>query len=246
MRKRRISRSSATSSSRARERSGFSLIELLVVISIISLLTAILVPSLYQAKSLAQQTLCAGNLRNLYTCMTLYQQDNTEYYPCNEQDPIPGETYWLWMGRGWRWYIEPYLGGKHDAQRGRSMLYCKADTGLDKYEATSYAYSMAFYHTPEQINSLTSTADTYSNPLPSVGRRPLDMRYPQRKILLGEWTSNHAYAPNDKGWWCWEGTRNFLMADGAVMFLDATRIQPANDGFPDPNLTKDGLKGTDF
>ena len=58
----------------------FSLIELLVAISVISLLMAILVPVLATAKSQAYGAVCQSNLRQLYLANTGYTIDNDGYY----------------------------------------------------------------------------------------------------------------------------------------------------------------------
>ncbi len=59
-----------------RERKGFTLIEVLVVIAIISLLMAILLPALEKAKDLARGTVCKSNLRNYSIAVMLYLEDN--------------------------------------------------------------------------------------------------------------------------------------------------------------------------
>ena len=64
--------------------------------------------------------------------------------------------------------------------------------------------------------------------------------------MIGEWSSNHFPIDEEKGWWNWQGQRNFLFADGQVNFLPAETIEPANDGLPDANLTIGGIKGCDF
>lgn len=59
---------------------GFTLIELLVVISIISLLIAILLPSLASARKAARSTMCLNNLRSCGLSTILYTNDNNEYF----------------------------------------------------------------------------------------------------------------------------------------------------------------------
>jgi len=71
------------------------------------------------------------------------------------------------MGRGWRFLVEPYLGGNID-EKNPSVLFCPQDhIAKDKYESTSYSYSMAFYHSPEQIDDMNSppTPTPILNPL---------------------------------------------------------------------------------
>ena len=54
----------------------FTLIELLVVIAIISILTALLLPALRNAKRMTKRTLCTSNLKQLYLILNNYASDN--------------------------------------------------------------------------------------------------------------------------------------------------------------------------
>lgn len=224
---------------------GFTLVELLVVLAVVAVLLSILIPSLRKARVTAFRAGCASNLRQINLGLNMYLDDSDGIYPCAE-DPVSVEpVYWLWMGRGWRGAVEPFLGQTLDAENP-SVLFCKSDDQAEeKYESTSYAYSMCFYHSPRQIDAMTSAAATYSNPQPSVGQRVGDVGEPDRKVLAGEWTSNHERVADDKGWWAWVGSRNFLFADGHTTFLSASSIHPANDGNPNPCLTRSGIKGRD-
>ena len=201
-------------------------------------------PSLRRARAAAKRLACTNNLKQISLAVDLYLNSNDQIYPY-AQDPLPA-GYWLWMGRGWRSFVEPHLGDNIDPNNP-SVLLCPEDrVAREKYESTSYSYSLAFYHSPEQIADMNSPADTYTNPRPSIPQRRVDVAKPSSKILIGEWLSNHAPIADDRGWWCWEGSRNFLFADGQVKMLKATDIRPAGDGLPDANLTINGIRGQDW
>ena len=229
----------------AAARRGFTLIELLIVIAVISLLVGMLMPVVARARGTAHKTFCSNNLKQIGIAFSMYLNAHDDFYPC-AQDPISAKPfYWLWMGRGWRGFIAPCLSQKTDS-KNPSVLFCKADADAEnKFESTSYAYSMAFYHSPAQIDAITDTKLTYSSPQPSLGQRGTQVSSPAEKVLAGEWTSNHERVAGDQGWWTWGGSRNFLFAEGHVAFVPATKIHPANDGKPNPCLTSRGLRGRD-
>jgi len=219
----------------------FSLTEALTVSVILGLMAALLLPALGRARLSAGRTACASNLRQIGIGLAAYLDDHDEIFPIAEDPVHRNPAYWLWMGRGWRPALAPYLG------RENRTFWCPQDTtGVFRYEGTSYAYSMSFYHSPEQIDGMRDITDTYLTPVPSVPQYLSRVRYPGRKILVGEWLSNHRHVVPDNGWWCWDGSRNFLFADLHVEFLDAPSLLPANDGFPDPNLTRNGIRGADI
>lgn len=62
-------------STRAHARSGFSLIELLVVIAVIALLVGLLLPALSSARRSARCAVCLSNLRNLQLAQLVYTND---------------------------------------------------------------------------------------------------------------------------------------------------------------------------
>ena len=60
---------------------GFTLTELLVVISVIVLLMALLLPTLRRARSQIRATVCQANLKQWGMTMALYVEDHEGYLP---------------------------------------------------------------------------------------------------------------------------------------------------------------------
>lgn len=65
----------------ARARLGFTLVELLVVISVIALLISILLPSLKKAKDQAKTVKCAANARQVGQAVSIYLAESNTFYP---------------------------------------------------------------------------------------------------------------------------------------------------------------------
>ena len=82
---------------RSAKRGGFTLIELLVVIAIVSLLAALLVPSLAKAKDRARTMVCGNNLRQIGMATFGYADDVDGYLPTGSAP-------------GWFSGLKPYLG----------------------------------------------------------------------------------------------------------------------------------------
>lgn len=60
---------------------GFTLVELLVVVAIIALLIAILLPSLAAARETARRSVCAGQMRSIFTALLAYEADHRAFPP---------------------------------------------------------------------------------------------------------------------------------------------------------------------
>jgi prepilin-type N-terminal cleavage/methylation domain-containing protein/prepilin-type processing-associated H-X9-DG protein len=120
--------------------SGFTLVELLVVIGIIALLIAVLLPALNRAREQASQIKCMSNLRTLGMAMSMYNNDNHGHFP----GPAIGKGNqngfnvddWIVWGPGQdlsRSCLTSYLGGTPGDMNSQghlepSLFRCPSDT----------------------------------------------------------------------------------------------------------------------
>lgn len=83
---------------RFQRHSGFTLVELLVVVAIIAVLSSILVPSVGAARESARSISCLNNLRNLGSAMKIYHADNDDkfwpYVIYNSPEPDVHTYFW--------------------------------------------------------------------------------------------------------------------------------------------------------
>jgi prepilin-type N-terminal cleavage/methylation domain-containing protein/prepilin-type processing-associated H-X9-DG protein len=77
---------------RIRSRSGFTLVELLVVVSVIAILAALLFPAFAQARARGRQATCATNLAQIARAGMMYVMDHDERFPSCYSLPTPPYT----------------------------------------------------------------------------------------------------------------------------------------------------------
>jgi len=151
---------------------GFTLVELLVVISIIALLMAVLLPALSKARTQAKRIVCLSGLRQLVTAWMAYAENNDGKIVNGGQPPSLGiyvtEPYWCTSfniptdpGFDWSWKVfGDYPGTLTYAQRieklkrGALFRYC---SNIKSYRCPEADKDMhRTYIIPESMNASMS------------------------------------------------------------------------------------------
>ncbi len=125
---------------------GFTLVELLVVITIIAILIALLLPALGAAQNEAERVACQANMRTLSQAFISYTSSNKGYFPAAGDEGNPQPADWIyWQNTSTRPLndsrIAPYLGRVPGANFNTAVLVCPADTAATTRTYT-YSYSM--------------------------------------------------------------------------------------------------------
>lgn len=110
----------------------FTLVELLVVISIIALLLAVLMPALSKARKQGKIIICKTNMRQLNMAMRLYAEDNKDKTP----------YYSFADGEYWFAKISKYQAAKKEANHAVNLKtgYCPEATILNESATHAVPY----------------------------------------------------------------------------------------------------------
>jgi prepilin-type N-terminal cleavage/methylation domain-containing protein len=122
---------------------GFSLVELLVVISIVAVMMSMLLPAVYQARERARRTKCQANLRMLIISSTIMSNDN--------KGNVPYGGY----GSGSQCsFFGPTRKQLYDNYGASNPLLWWCPTGIFRSEPTKWLY----YKTPDWYSDESYTA----------------------------------------------------------------------------------------
>jgi prepilin-type N-terminal cleavage/methylation domain-containing protein len=147
-------------------RSGFTLIEVLTVIAIISLLLAMLGPAVQRAREAARNLQCRNNMKSLgLACLTFH--DSQGSYPRNTvrprgTTPIGGDppgNLWNWNSgtfESWCREIMPYIEQPNiRVQDAIPTLGCPSDPRGTGYKTSDYGFTwyVGVYSNPNNLNN---------------------------------------------------------------------------------------------
>lgn len=116
----------------------FTLIELLIVISIIGIITGITLPVLRIVREKNRTVMCSANLNHLNLALTAYEQSNNTFpfgFNYMFKGPLPpggyvGDASRDTMGWWWFHFLEKIIG---ENRRNKSVLWCPARTVQDRF-----------------------------------------------------------------------------------------------------------------
>lgn len=154
---------------------GFTLTELLIVIAIIAVLTAILFPVFLSVRAKGRQTVCISNLRQLGMAVFQYAGDYDDHYPYGGDPSDLNTTTWQNWKNGKYWpqiqqmqhenlTIPNVMNGY---VKDRGVWRCPSDTGfsrggsfedipMDAHPSCFEAYGMSYlYTTPLALDDQT-------------------------------------------------------------------------------------------
>lgn len=117
----------------------FTLVELLVVISVIGLLMGILVPVLGKARGIANRTYCMANLHQIGIAMRSYLDGNNDKFPLCSAMP------WEYSDSNSSDYVQPITKVLGPILKEPKVFICKVDKAAPPYHLrfgnSSYWYS---------------------------------------------------------------------------------------------------------
>jgi len=164
----------------------FTLLETMLVIGIVAILVSLLLPSLQQARSSADELKNQAEIRSLAKSMNVYLTDNRGYYPALVPVGASSSTYYV---GGVPYTIEGYFGQVYVWQFGLAEQYYGGQVEGDIFRrarrepwlVTDYRYSASFLADPAFWNYSSRTG-----PDQWRGQKASNVRYPSAKVLLAD------------------------------------------------------------
>ena len=160
-------------------RSGFTLIEVLVVIAIIGVLAALLVPAFSRAKAKAENAVCLGQLRQLGIATRMYAGDHDNRMPAAEllpampidpQTPLPRICD----------VLGPVIGQTGNTNAGGSIFRCPQDN-LRMFEKQGSSYEWNADLNGRRMDE-TRTSNVRLIMVKVINGQPIEQRDEQKQL----------------------------------------------------------------
>lgn len=220
---------------------GFTLVELLISLSVLAILIAMVFPAVSRMSERASQTQCAGNLRQIMAAIHLYTSDNSGYLPIASRQT--GET----TAQNTRWSrdLDEYL---PQSRRGHlnhiwenEVFVCSAainpayGKGGPKYVRMSYSATQALYG--NEGSDRFSARNILTIPDPSrtmlIYESKLGTTFPHQTNYYNSWaqiSSDFDRGPENMTWLDFRHNNrmNIAMLDGSIQTVDPSFVTRLN------------------
>ena len=162
---------------------GFTLTDLLVTLTILSVLAAVVVPVVVRSGAKSRLALCLGNVKEVNRAVLQFATEHNQTLPRMVSSPAPG---------GWWWYkeqVKGYLGLKGASSASDKIFACPDDRGYGEgtEEPQPFCQSKKHNFTSYVFNGVNLPG------IPNIaGRNVTSIQGPAHTLLVMEWT---AHAP---------------------------------------------------
>ena len=226
-----------------KNKSLFTLIELLIVIAIIAILASMLLPALNRAKEKAKGIACTSNLKQIGIAWTQYFMDFKDWLPAcysgvwNNESATTDHYIWVTMLKPYANEGEMNFNGRFvDKLPAKSVFYCPSQ--LKSHPEVSYAHYGMYNQGAGAVNS--GTIWTGISSLMKITA----IKFPSQLYLLGETTvaamndgfylSNPANAAGSNGAAAYRhiGNNNLLFCDGSAKNIKISQFIKNPEAYP--------------
>ena len=213
------------------QRRAFTLTEILIVLAIIGVLSAIAFPVFNSVRRRSYQATCSSNLKQLGLAISLYQQDYDGLFP-RGGDPTDLQTdTWLQAADGvYQWEVDqlpPLTYVLRPYTKANQIWRCPADNGfdiedisqqpLDAHPSSFERFGMSYYYRTELTLKRKKDLVAYNNANPPAQYGASDIN-----VLADGHGSWHG---QDEPWSL--RRYNVLMGDGRVVNLTRKQFKDA-------------------
>jgi len=153
------------------KKSGFTLIEILVVVAIIALLAAILFPVFGRARENARRASCMSNLKQIMLGVMMYTQDYDERLPILVSTDYPGSRVMPWFQR-----LVPYI-------KSSQLFQCPSDNNTTERLQDAVPSAQRF-PVSYAANSYSTTG--VGGSLNVAGRSLAEFEHPSTTVYLSD------------------------------------------------------------
>lgn len=212
-----------------RSRNAFTLVEMLVVIAIIAMLTAILVPAVNMAREAGRRATCTNNQHELSLAITQYDASKG-HLPGYANTVGANVLSWVpvlfqYLGRNDLWVDSGWRAGAGSPQR-IAQLVCPDDPAASTgtpIAALSYVVCVGLYNDQTKVGTITTPGPfrNYTGGSPDPFGSLSDAGSPSRTLLLAEVVTNNSTPVRS-----WDGLSLAAAQSTAYSWPDPTTTTP--------------------